>query len=430
MHLPIRCRGMEIIMEKKNIVILAMFAILCSALIVGIIVFYIYDTHKQVNDLQDTGCGLTQEDDISQPYWNSPNHTFTKGIGGYYFYNPVSRMIMFFDSKEKIMYPVCGKPDCNHDDTSCNAYLDHSYNMSVYFYKDSLYLLRTGENGDIILVQEALDGSTRKDLFEIGTGTGNTLQPIYLAFFDNAVYIVDLHDNAFLKNEDGSTKIRKRTLDGKDDSIIASFSGPDVQIENLKIYNQQVYFTLKSYSSDKDTRTNTFFGKGLYTYNPQDESVIQLTDDDVWDYTIDSVNKIMYLYIKGDALYKCDLSNIKDSKEMLYAASSDSLFCNISYDGKYLYLDNSIASNTSYTGNGNKIPIKLLILDTKGNTINSIALGSDIMFGDPNYIFIGLGGATGTSSSKGKINWKSTNWGYINKDDITQTQTISEIKSE
>ena len=85
---------------------------------------------------------------------------------------PPSPWILYMDRGSDTVIKLCGRPDCPHDTTDCNAFVDNADSMC--FYNGYLYVLTNGpvmaEDGKEIyqeakLIRMAPDGTQRVELF-------------------------------------------------------------------------------------------------------------------------------------------------------------------------------------------------------------------------------------------------------------------------
>ena len=60
----------------------------------------------------------------------------------YYIYSYDTRFLYYYDENSGVSGKLCGKAECLHEDTSCNAYLGFTMNMQVY--DGYIYWLESG----------------------------------------------------------------------------------------------------------------------------------------------------------------------------------------------------------------------------------------------------------------------------------------------
>ena len=99
--------------------------------------------HSAQPDYGSLGSGYDLDD--SQSYWKANFlHDFTAAEDGYYFITPDMTYLMYFDYATKEVVPVCGKPDCAHDNSTCNAnMMKQSYVVSnIYYHEGYLYYMQ------------------------------------------------------------------------------------------------------------------------------------------------------------------------------------------------------------------------------------------------------------------------------------------------
>lgn len=105
------------------------------------------------------GCGVSEGDDPDyspndRAQANHKNWAFVETEEGCYYQSDT--MVYFIPRGSDSAYPLCGKPNCTHEDESCNAYCGWGYG----YYNGLLYYITPSENYDSIeLVRMNLDGS-------------------------------------------------------------------------------------------------------------------------------------------------------------------------------------------------------------------------------------------------------------------------------
>ena len=111
-----------------------------------------------------SGCGVNHDFKAPEYYADLPDtyvegadyqNTFSVGSGGpfitpadggYYFLS--GNYLCFLDGETLDAVPVCNRPDCQHNDTSCNAYFDVGWLPFIQAYEGDLFIsTQTSENG-------------------------------------------------------------------------------------------------------------------------------------------------------------------------------------------------------------------------------------------------------------------------------------------
>ena len=117
-----------------------------------------------------TGDSTQNNYEETQPVWRL--NEFTAGQDGFYYRlgdfngSPSVEKIYYFDKETHEQYPVCSKPECQHNDESCTAVLGWTeYRGGIWYYADKLYLVKDS-GGYTWLYRMDTDGSNREKLFE------------------------------------------------------------------------------------------------------------------------------------------------------------------------------------------------------------------------------------------------------------------------
>ena len=326
-----------------------------------------------------------EPDEEGQPYWHALNCDITKSENGYYF----KRFTTYYIDAEYMKRTVlCAKPDCDHSERNNPDCLARIGSSSIYYYNGFCYTTEySDETGNLMLIQLAPDGTSYREMFEINlpTLTETNWLNVFLVFADDSVFIYNKGGRRLTVETQGDIVIRRRSLDGKEDEIVYTYTGDGCFFEAVKYYGGKLFFTVKEGKTDVETRQNTMVSRGLYVYDVDSKEVVRLLDEQVCDYSVDMENNIIYYYVLEDGLYKKKLSG--GEAELLYKAQEDTGICFMSFDGQYIYLDNSRwFSFADYT----KIDWTkmLIVMDTDGKEVNRIdTLSYTVLFGDSDYLF-------------------------------------------
>jgi len=352
---------------------------------------HLYIVFFMVLLLSFIGCGekkvtLQNSEDDTQPYWNIYNQSVAAAEGGYYYLKDVTypsffTYIKYMDAQTRQTTLLCNKAECQHKDSSCNAFVDKfNYNqMSIYYYKNFVYMIKNNESdGNSYLIQITPDGSQRKEMFEIGA-----LNVAYkLAFGGDAVYIYNRVGGNGI--EPTTETVRRRSLDGKEDEIVYSYTDTGAQISAVKLYGDKAFILVKKCARDS-SGGREFQGKGVFVYDRNTKETIPLLEYNVTDFTVNTDNGNIYFYVLDEGLYSQPLSGGKRKKIYDCEEGLNNL-SEISTDGQYLYINNGMYKNMLY-----KIDSYVWVLDFDGNVKNKIKAPTkaplSALFGDDKYLF-------------------------------------------
>jgi hypothetical protein len=342
--------------------------------------------------------GSTTDD--SQPYWNIFDHNVARGENGYYYvlssYNVSHEkatsggtFLYYMDEAAGGRTPLCAKPDCNHKNAQCNAFLSAGYGYNqVYYYKGYLYVYKYhADDGLVYLVRISADGSERKELFEIGTGESTAeCRPYCLVFHDDSVYIY-IREGGISGYDEITTTLRRRSLDGKEDENVYERTSVGAQVYGVKAYGNKIFFMVEDQSrTSEHSQERVFTRHGLFVYDCDTKTYEQLIDGAVCDYTIDTDNNVIYYYVVNDGLYKRSLSDEGKAEKLYKFEDKQTNICQLSYDGTYLYMNNELYP-TFYLEKVNSFEI--YVCDRDGNILKQIESSGTFstFFGDSEYLF-------------------------------------------
>ena len=225
-----------------------------------------------------------------------------KAPNGYYYFNDL--MLYYFDTETKEAYPVCNKPNCEHQTASCMAFFNlfqyHPFMLS--YYENALYVWGWEEDGSArhnYIYEISLDNYKRKKaafLFD-GTSSGS----IYYIIHRGYIYYI----------KSGGTDLKQQTAclyrvkigntsTKKEEEIIYEYSGIGAEIWGLTASGNRLFILNSSYG---DTEGNGYatsysvidihslesetlvgngayslFADGNYVYYGKDENTIYRID--------------------------------------------------------------------------------------------------------------------------------------------------------
>ena len=95
-------------------------------------------------------------------------------------------MLYYMDKMTGISGPLCGRPECGHDDESCNAYISSMQPVSLADYNGRLYWIAMGNDNKYHIYSAAYDGTDRQSVRELDERGGEVR-------FDRTVIISAFH---------------------------------------------------------------------------------------------------------------------------------------------------------------------------------------------------------------------------------------------
>ncbi len=145
-------------MQKRHIAIVLLTGLLCAALLASCRQGNGTETNYLSDPKFDTAEALPQYDH---------DNTWTHRLGesnscateDTLYFSYIGENIYYCDLSTGIIGPLCGKPECSHDDSQCNAYAMNAHGLSVY--DGRLYWLDINAEHDPTVYCMALDGTDR-----------------------------------------------------------------------------------------------------------------------------------------------------------------------------------------------------------------------------------------------------------------------------
>lgn len=287
---------------------------------------------------------------------------------GYYFF-VANHQLNFYDRVSGITVPVCAQPDCIHGPVpSCDAWFDpelYESGLGIWYQNGALFLVGRADADDqgSYLYQLSPDGSRRTQLGCLYPGeiSGMILHRGY-AYYRNENRV----------EADVCRLFRLALNKGGEREEICSYEGVLPNIYRLFGYEDCIYFQMGEYAD----RNYTQFFADIYRYSAKDGSIETIKQDVIKSYCIE---KNHLYYSTGEKVMRYDLTT---RKEIIFLDTGGAEY--ISFDGIYLYFDNSLA--VSLTGAIDQR--RIIVTDLDAQLIDTLSLGDlgSILGGDCRYL--------------------------------------------
>lgn len=330
---------------------------------------------SDVNTEQNSPAYVEDEDYQGFIYYVS---AMAKAPGGYYFFNDL--MLYYFDAQAKEAYPVCNKPNCNHQEPSCMAYFNlfKYYPFMLSYYKNALYVLGWEE-----------DGNTRRNyIYEISLNNYKIKKAAFL--FDSAssysVYYM-IHRGYIYYIKGGSTDLKEQTAavyrvkigntdTKREEEAIYEFSGIGADIWGLTASGNRLFVLTSSYGdTEGNGYTTSYSAIDIHSLEAR-----ELVENGA--YSLFADGNYVYYGKDENTIYRIDLTT-----------NEETFFCEIagpsyiSADSNYVYFDYLRAVSIDKMDEENR---KITVFDKSGNYVTEIVPQDpqdDCYFGGDDYMF-------------------------------------------
>ena len=180
--------------------------------------------------------------------------------------------IIYADNGSNQWVKLCGRPDCTHDNTDCNAYIPNCSKLS--YYNGYLYaMLGDGSEQESKLIRMDPDGSNRVDVLDLlGFAKEKGGDFIRCDLITDGVCIFQTRRWVEVENN-GNTSITGERMDYYIYRLDGSMEKPVLQQSSGVMYN--CGDTVLSYSLD--TKYGGDYGS-YWSWNPKTEEQVYLTD--------------------------------------------------------------------------------------------------------------------------------------------------------
>lgn len=253
---------------------------------------------------------------------------------GYYFFHLSDIDYMyFFDRNTKQVVPLCGKADCSHDSSDCDAYFPAEIfrTRDIKYSGGYLYMLGLSEaNADEwALYRISRDGSSREKVMKLCTAASWDSQ--YLAsdipcFMLQDGYIYYSHSDTDNAPEFTATMYRAPLKGNMEPEILWEGNGYNNSIRYIKAIGNKVYFEVSAYE-DADYTKKCW---ELFCYDRETGKTESVLDGKDVGAILEN-RTIVYGDGSGTVVY--DMDTGEETRVL------DTFCAPIHFDGTYLYFD-------------------------------------------------------------------------------------------
>lgn len=326
--------------------------------------------------------GIVFEENIvlgqDEPIYVERNYITPTETGYYYMVND---FLKFYDKAQEKSIPVCAQANCKHTSETCDAYFDlrkFRTELGIWYYNDKLYMIGTDDNySEYALWSVNLDGTERDKVTTLYKYEGEqdniysiTLHRGYLYY---ALANYDFTEPASLYQVEVKHNAKPKTIYSADES--------DTTIYRFKGYGDGIFFQQGNYNNGNRDDVENYSADVKYITS-EGECYQVLAGPEKFYNIVD--NKLYYSSDEGE-IYAYDW--IADTQELFFDAGA---ICNISFDEKYVYLDNhyGVKASNELTAEDREI----MCISKSGEMVHSLNIhrhASDAcIFGDEDYLWM------------------------------------------
>lgn len=319
------------------------------AVVIAAVVVYmgLHRNKEAATQINYSGIKDINLENVSPDYWNTDSvHRVAAAEDGYYYITDEDMLVYVdMDSKEEV--PVCARPDCAHNSTDCDACLRGCVIYSIYYYNGRLYYMPI-ENGMAKLCSAAPDGGSREIIGELLPCDDSS--SIHLGFLGDYAYAYDKGTHLG-SDVEYTEQIIELSLKNGSRNVVYEVTGKSISVANVKGFGDKVMFTVIESNKD-DKGSIRVKSRGIFGYSQSSKNVSQISTEEVNDYYFNDNGDTFYYYVNGQGLYKSDIN--AEQTELIFKADKYCDFCNVSSDGKYIYLNNGLYCNYFHSIIGNE----------------------------------------------------------------------------
>lgn len=351
-----------------------LFVVVSAYALIGCGKEIVHHKGKTPDNLANYDTFVIEGDSVKQSYYWTNRYSNIAATGeGYYFI--ANDKLMYMDSASKNVKVVC---EDNVPKGTNLAYADGKLYQFQY----------NAAKKAAFIVNLPVDGTNDwKHVCQVDVGDEALMGGMRMIVKDDYFYVYNNIKNGTAEN----VALTRYSVDGKEKKNIAEFDGKMMAITVAKSYGNKLFYIVEQDVTAKESGRVTMQGDGVYVYDFVKEETMRILSGNVKDFGVDVETNTIYYYVSGEGLYKKSLEKKgnKDAKK-LYNATEETYESYISYDGKYLYVNNEeyLTINRAYLM-GEDVSACTVVLNLDGNVINTIpAEECTAEYGDDKYYFV------------------------------------------
>ena len=97
--------------------------------------------------------------------------------------------------------------------------------------------------------------------------------------------------------------IKKISLTDGTEQTVFSYTGTGASIDRGRSFGDKLYFVIREYTKNKETKAVSSDYKGLFEYDFATGDTRKVIDADVCDYHADTENQMLFYFVQGTGLY-------------------------------------------------------------------------------------------------------------------------------
>lgn len=246
-----------------------------------------------------TNPGFQTEEYLAQ-YDMKNEYTQAQGMidkeNGIYYFCPLGSVyVYYYDEETDTQGKLCAKPECTHEDASCNAYLGVS-NIGIQIYDHSLYWIQGGS-----LYRMDLNGENHEEVRTIDVLYG--VDPLF-AVHRGFLYTFVLQNEVQQGDSEMTLWIRRYSLDDAEQAGQTLYQEEQGSLASYRyhMYGNSLYFLCNQAMDD----TYTEYEATLYVYDTEADQCEVLWSENqlLWDMGADFKKDKGTIQIMGAGGYR------------------------------------------------------------------------------------------------------------------------------
>ncbi len=237
--------------------------------------------------------GYNKETD-DQPFWGGMK-TAASTKYGYYFM--INHRLYLYDHASRELTPLCGRTDCAHKGSDCNACFDYFIEY-IGYYKEHLYMVgreEGEEERELYLYQVTADGSQRKKLCKLGILDDDSESFSFLVAVHRGYFYYSILPFQRLPVEQSVTACRISLTEGNyEKEEFYRKEGIGAAIYGFWAYDDKILFDTSNLTSAEESREI----RSCCYYDTEKEEVVE-------DVVTGDAADMDALYAAGDDIYFC-----------------------------------------------------------------------------------------------------------------------------
>ncbi len=317
-----------------------------------------------------TACGeeTTEEKSAKRNNAFDWQSNLTEGENGYYYLNEQESCLYYLEEESGEYVKLCGKADCQHNTSDCNAYIEGASLGCVWYADGKVYYTSLNDKSYFTLSCMEEDGSNHEEITQLYKISPNDYV-CPMGFLNGDYFYLVSYET------EGETLYRVKL---EKDAELEKIEEKGYNYSCFQTDGDKIYMNRNKANEELD-----FTGEIVcYDASTGEEEVLLSYDGKNYVISFALAEDAIYYTVANEGIMKLDLTDKKES----VVEKNPNCYSFLYYDGTYLYEDNLVECDNNYFIHEDNDAYKnhtVTVKETDGTIVETISLADNrnLVFG-------------------------------------------------